>query len=134
MCRHSTTVSMPHPRWRTALASGLLTLIALWPLAAQPQTVQTIKLVVGYAPGGPVDAAARLFAPVFAREVGGWYALYGPAKLPADIVARYNDATRKALAGDDLKHRLVEQGYDLWTGSAQLLAERAAASWRCGRR
>ena len=50
--------------------------------------------MVGYAPGGPVDAAARLFAPVFAREVGGWYALYGPAKLPADIVARYNDASR----------------------------------------
>ena len=58
--------------------------------------------------------------------MGGWYALYGPAKLPADIVARYNDATRKALAGDDLKNLLVEQGYDLWTGSAQLLAERAA--------
>ena len=59
-------------------------------------------------------------------EVGGWYALYGPARLPADIVARYNDATRKALAGDELKSRLVEQGYDLWSGSAQLLAERAA--------
>ena len=59
MCRHSTTVSMPHPRWRTALASGLLTLLALWPLAAQPQTVQTIKLVVGYAVDRLGAAAGR---------------------------------------------------------------------------
>ena len=59
-------------------------------------------------------------------EVGGWYALYGPARLPPDIVARYNEATRRALASDELKNRLIEQGYDLWTGSAQTLAERAA--------
>jgi len=57
--------------------------------------------------------------------VGGWYGLYGPAKLPADIVARYSEATRKALASDELKNRLIEQGYDLWTGSPQMLAERA---------
>ena len=104
MRRHSTTVSMPRTRWRTALASGLLTLLALWP---------------GRRGGAAVCAS-------LCAGSGGWYALYGPAKLPADIVARYNDATRKALAGDDLKNRLVEQGYDLWTGSAQLLAERAA--------
>lgn len=59
-------------------------------------------------------------------EVGGWYGLYGPAKLPQDIVARYNEATRKALAHEGLKTRLTEQGYDLWTGSPQVLAERAA--------
>lgn len=59
-------------------------------------------------------------------EVGGWYGLYGPAKLPADIVARYHEATRKALASDELKNKLIEQGYDLWTGSPQTLAERAA--------
>ena len=59
-------------------------------------------------------------------EVGGWYGLYGPAKLPADIVSRLNEATRKALAVDELKNKLVEQGYDLWTGSPQLLSERAA--------
>lgn len=59
-------------------------------------------------------------------EVGGWYGLYGPARLPADMVARYNEATRKALANDELKNKLIEQGYDLWTGSPQVLAERAA--------
>jgi tripartite-type tricarboxylate transporter receptor subunit TctC len=59
-------------------------------------------------------------------EVGGWYGLYGPAKLPADMVQRLNDATRKALAGDELKAKWAEQGYDLWVGSPQQLADRAA--------
>jgi len=36
---------------------------------SQP-TGQALKLIVGYAAGGPVDAAARVFAPVFSRELG----------------------------------------------------------------
>ena len=59
-------------------------------------------------------------------DVGGWYALYGPPKMPADLVARLNEATRKALAGEELKNKLIEQGYDIWTGSPQLVTERAA--------
>ena len=59
-------------------------------------------------------------------EVGGWYGLYGPAKLPADLVARVNSTTRKALANDELKSKLIEQGYELWTGTPQMLSERAA--------
>lgn len=59
-------------------------------------------------------------------EVGGWYGLYGPAKLPASIVTRYNEATRKALAQAELRDKLVEQGYDLWLGSPQTLSDRAA--------
>jgi len=59
-------------------------------------------------------------------DVGGWYGLYGPNKMPADLVARLNEATRKALAQEDLKKRLIEQGYDMWIGSPQQLADRAA--------
>ncbi|MEN9773733.1 MAG: hypothetical protein RL322_803 [Pseudomonadota bacterium] len=59
-------------------------------------------------------------------EVGGWFALFGPARLPAEMVARYNEATRKALANDELKARYTEQGYDLWVGSPQQLGERTA--------
>jgi tripartite-type tricarboxylate transporter receptor subunit TctC len=37
---------------------------------AQTQsTGPTVKLIVGYAAGGPVDAAARVFAPVLSREL-----------------------------------------------------------------
>lgn len=58
--------------------------------------------------------------------VGGWYGLYGPAKLPAALVARYNEATRKALATAELRSKLLEQGYDLWLGSPETLADRAS--------
>lgn len=59
-------------------------------------------------------------------EVGGWYGLFGPNKMPPELVARYNEATRKALAQDELKAKLIEQGYDLWTGTPQALTERTA--------
>ncbi len=59
-------------------------------------------------------------------EVGGWLGLYGPAKLPAATVTRLNEATRKALASEDFKNKLLDQGYDLWSGSPQALGERAA--------
>ena len=59
-------------------------------------------------------------------EVGGWFALFGPARLPAEMVARYNEAARKALANEELRAKYIEQGYDLWVGSAQQVAERTA--------
>ena len=59
-------------------------------------------------------------------EVGGWYGLYGPAELPVSIVARYNEATLKALATEELRSKLIEQGYDLWIGSPKTLSDRAA--------
>ena len=58
-------------------------------------------------------------------EVGGWFGIYGPAKLPGDIVSRYNAATARALANEELKSKLIEQGYDVWTGPPQILSERA---------
>ncbi len=36
----------------------------------QPQSDKQVRLLVGYAPGGPVDSMARIFAPLFARELG----------------------------------------------------------------
>lgn len=59
-------------------------------------------------------------------DVQGWYALYGPTSLPADQIARYNDAARKALANADLKKKYSDQGYDLWVGSPKDVGERTA--------
>ena len=39
-------------------------------LAQTPAGSATLRLVVGYAAGGPVDIAARQFAPLLARELG----------------------------------------------------------------
>lgn len=72
------------------------------------------------------DVPTMREAGVPALEVGGWFALFGPAKMPPEMVARYNEATRKALANDELRAKYVEQGYDLWVGSAQQLADRTA--------
>ncbi|MDT7838419.1 Bug family tripartite tricarboxylate transporter substrate binding protein [Aquabacterium sp. OR-4] len=59
-------------------------------------------------------------------DVGGWYALYAPNKLPPAVAARLLDATRKALAQPELAKALAEQGYDAWTGSPEQVAQRAA--------
>lgn len=57
---------------RRCLVAGLMASVALAaaPAGAQPDSDQPVRLIVGYAAGGPVDAAARLFAPVFAKELG----------------------------------------------------------------
>ena len=59
-------------------------------------------------------------------DVGGWYGLYGPPQMPSESVQRLNDATRRALAQEELRSKLIEQGYELWTGTPAQLAERAA--------
>ena len=59
-------------------------------------------------------------------EVGGWFGIYGPSNLPSDLIARYNEATRRALLTEELKSKLIEQGYDIWSGAPQVLSERAA--------
>ncbi|MEY4155223.1 MAG: hypothetical protein RLZZ278_2071 [Pseudomonadota bacterium] len=52
---------------RSLLAIGL----ALFMSGVGAQTApSTVKLIVGYVAGGPVDAAARVFAPVLSRELG----------------------------------------------------------------
>src|SRR3982751_6870882 len=57
---------------RRCLVAGLMASLALAtaPVGAQPEANQPVRLIVGYAAGGPVDAAARLFAPAFAKELG----------------------------------------------------------------
>ncbi len=66
---HTKPASRTHRRSAVKLLAGLLALAPLAALAQAPAG-QTVKLVVGYAAGGPVDAAARLFAPALARELG----------------------------------------------------------------
>jgi tripartite-type tricarboxylate transporter receptor subunit TctC len=52
-----------------ALLGAVCTTSAM-PLWAQSTGNNTVKLIVGYAPGGPVDSSARVFAPVLSRELG----------------------------------------------------------------
>ncbi|WP_159916081.1 tripartite tricarboxylate transporter substrate binding protein [Pantoea sp. 18069] len=51
-------------------------------------------------------------------EFYSWYGLWGPARLPAEIVTKLNAEVNKALAGD-MKDKLREQGILITTGSAE---------------
>ena len=56
------------PRRLALTALALAPLALAWPAAAQDG--QPVRLIVGYAAGGPVDQGARLFAPVLSKELG----------------------------------------------------------------
>jgi tripartite-type tricarboxylate transporter receptor subunit TctC len=43
-----------------------------------------------------------------------WYALYAPAGTPPEIVSRYNELVRQAVAAPDLRDRLIELGADIF--------------------
>ncbi|RST54837.1 Bug family tripartite tricarboxylate transporter substrate binding protein [Variovorax sp. DXTD-1] len=60
-------------------------------------------------------------------DVGGWFGLYGPARMDPSLVGRLNAAAQKAMAREDIANRLREQGYEVWTGAAELLATKGQA-------
>ncbi|MET3442447.1 tripartite-type tricarboxylate transporter receptor subunit TctC [Variovorax paradoxus] len=64
---------------------------------------------------------------VVGYDVGGWFGLYGPARMDPALVARLNAAAQKAMAREEVAHRLREQGYEVWTGGADLLATKGQA-------
>ena len=60
---------MPQMTRRLAIAALTLTPLALAPLPALAQEGQPVRLIVGYAAGGPVDQGARLFGQALAKEL-----------------------------------------------------------------
>ncbi len=72
----------------TALCLGLLLPWLQTPAAAQPVAGGTVRLLVGYAAGGPVDAMARIFAPALAQELG------------ANVLIENKPGASGALAGE----------------------------------
>lgn len=56
-------------------------------------------------------------------ESAGWYALFGPAGMPADIVRKLNDAFVKTLSEQDVKTTLARQGVDVVAGSPEALSK-----------
>ena len=51
-------------------------------------------------------------------EFYSWYGLWGPAKLPADVVTKLNTEVNKALE-TDMREKLVSQGLLLGGGSVE---------------
>lgn len=88
---------------RTALAATWVTLAAaLLPALAAAQAVPpTVKLVVGYAAGGPVDQGARMIAPYVAKELG------------TTVVVENKPGANGTTAGDGVA-RSAGDGVNLW--------------------
>ncbi len=85
-----------HTLWAMALiATGLVA----QPAAAQG--VPTVRLLVGYSAGGPVDQGARLFAPALAKELG------------SSVVVENKTGANATLAGNEVA-RAKPDGLTLW--------------------
>jgi len=64
-------------------------------------------------------------------DIVSWTTFTGPAKLPAEIVARLSDLAKKALESDDLKTKFAEHGATAWwQNPADTLAYRNAEEAR----
>ena len=55
-----------------------------------------------------------------------WFALFGPAGLPRDVVVRLNAETVKAVSSKELVERLKGSGLDLQSSTPERLAEQVA--------
>ncbi|PIF77149.1 tripartite-type tricarboxylate transporter receptor subunit TctC [Variovorax sp. 54] len=73
------------------------------------------------------DVPTMIESGVPGYDVGGWFGLYGPARMDPALVARVNAAAQKMLAREDIAHRLREQGYDVWTGAPEVLATKGVS-------
>ena len=60
-------------------------------------------------------------------DVGGWMAIYGPPALPDAAARRVTEATQRVLAQPEIRSRLEELGFTLWTGDGATLSKRATA-------
>jgi tripartite-type tricarboxylate transporter receptor subunit TctC len=66
-------------------------------------------------------------------DAGSWFAVLGPANLPAPIVERLNREINKALAQPDIRDRLVALGNEVVGGPPSVLAAtmaREAPLWK----
>lgn len=57
-------------------------------------------------------------------DIGGWYGLYGPLGMSAELSQRIGAAATRALQDPELRKRWLAQGYVLWTGTPADLDER----------
>ncbi len=92
---------MPAFPRRTALAALALAPLALALPPAAAQEGQTVRLIVGYAAGGPVDQGARLFAPALSKELG------------MSVIVENKAGANATIAGNEVV-RARPDGMTLW--------------------
>ena len=84
-------------RMRTAIAAFLFTCGLILPAAAQDYPNRLIKIVVGFPPGGGVDAVARLFA----EKMSG---LFGQPVVVVNQGGAAGGIAGKRVSGEEPRH------------------------------
>ncbi|MEI6115270.1 MAG: tripartite tricarboxylate transporter substrate binding protein [Burkholderiales bacterium] len=105
---HTTAMVEPVPSAIQHVRSGRLKVLAV----TSPKRAASL-------PDVPTVAESGL--PGFALP--SWYALWGPAKLPADITQTLFDAAKRALRAPETKARLDDMAFETIAGSPQELNE-----------
>jgi tripartite-type tricarboxylate transporter receptor subunit TctC len=60
-------------------------------------------------------------------DIGVWNGLFGPAKMPAAVVSRINQALTEVLREPEVWHKLQNAGVESQGGSSQALADKVRA-------
>jgi tripartite-type tricarboxylate transporter receptor subunit TctC len=66
-------------------------------------------------------------------EVDSWYAVFAPAKVPDEVIARMNQEIAAVVARPEVKAKLLEQGADAMSSTPEKLGQMVAreiAEWR----
>lgn len=62
-------------------------------------------------------------------DVRGWFGLFAPARVPADIVAKLHAETRRAMQAPDVVRRITLQGAEVVANSPQEFAAEVRAEY-----
>ncbi len=119
------------------LAAELLQAMAGVRMTHVPLLFSSMATAIPFVQGGKINAlavtstiraAALPDVPTVAEqglagfEASLWFGMVGPARLPADIVARVNAAQNAALADPAVQAAIRKQGYEAQPGSPADLA------------
>ena len=74
---------------RLPVCLALALVAAAGPSWSQSYPAKTVRLIVGYAPGGSVDTTARIFAPKLSAELGQQFIVENRAGAASNIAADY---------------------------------------------
>ena len=109
----------------TALVGGQVQVLADNVNSALPQIragkVKAIAVTSAKRSGALPELATIAEQALPGFDSGSWFALFAPAGTPAEIVARLNAETIKALAAPDVRDVLAQQGAELAAGPPEEL-------------
>lgn len=114
-----------------AVIAGEVQLLVTTPSSAMNEFIKQKRLkllAVTSAEPSPLEPGAPTIASVFPGYAAeSWFAIVGPAGMPADVVARLNVAITQAVLNPDVQQKFAGFGVVPKTASAQTLAEMTAA-------